>query len=72
MALLDLWRAYLQVQVHESLLAYQRVLIKRERYCLTRLGFGLIKCGADDHEGYRQYSVGIRGKDDEGDIILHR
>ena len=38
-ALLDLWRVY--VWVHKSLWAYQMVLIKGERYCLTRLGFGL-------------------------------
>ena len=29
------------------------------------------KCGADDHEGYDQYSIGTRGTDDEGDVILH-
>ena len=37
----DLRKAYLQVQVHKSLWAYQTLLIKGERYCLTRLGFGL-------------------------------
>ena len=41
MALLDLRRTYLPVQVHESLWAYQTVLIKGERYCLVRLGFRL-------------------------------
>ena len=40
-ALLDQWRAYLQVRVYKSLWAYQMVLIKGERYCLTWLGFGL-------------------------------
>ena len=39
-ALLNLRRPYLQVRVHKSLWAYQTVLIKGERYCLTRLGFG--------------------------------
>ena len=38
---IDLWRAYLQVQVHQSLWAYQTILIKGERYCLTQLGFRL-------------------------------
>ena len=36
-------------------------------------GVGLrVKCGADDHEGYQQYSVSTRGTDDEGDVILQR
>ena len=41
MALLDLQRAYLQIRVNESPWVYQMVLIKGERYCLTRLGFRL-------------------------------
>ena len=40
-ALLDLRRAYLQIRAHESLWVYQTVLIKGERYCIPRLGFGL-------------------------------
>jgi len=40
-ALLDLKRAYLQIHVHESLWAFQTVIVKGKRYCLTRLGFGL-------------------------------
>ena len=39
MALLDLRRGYLEVQVQESLWAYQTVLIKGERYYLTWLDF---------------------------------
>ena len=43
--LLDLFRAYLQVQVHESLWTYQTVLIKEERYYLMRFGFRLnVQC----------------------------
>ena len=34
-------KAYLQVHVHRSLWASQIVLIKEQRYCLTRMGFGL-------------------------------
>ena len=40
-ALLDLKRAYLQIRVYESLWPFQMVMIKRKRYCLTCLGFGL-------------------------------
>ncbi|KAK4310301.1 hypothetical protein Pmani_018120 [Petrolisthes manimaculis] len=39
--LLDLRKAYLQIRVHRSLWPYQTVLFKGQRYCLTRLGFGL-------------------------------
>ena len=66
-ALLDLQMAY--VWIHNSLWAYQTVLIKGERYCLA-VG-PQVKCGAYDHKGYCQYSVGTRGTDDEGNIILH-
>ena len=31
-----------------------------------------VKCSADEHEGYCQYSVGTREMDDEGDVILHQ
>ena len=31
----------LQVRVHQSLWSYQTVLFKGQRYCLTRMGFGL-------------------------------
>ena len=38
---LDLRKAYLQIRVHRSLWPYQTVLFRGQRYCLTRLGFGL-------------------------------
>ena len=38
---IDLRRAYLQVHVHESLWPFQTVIFRGQRYCLTRLGFGL-------------------------------
>ena len=38
---IDLRRAYLQVRVHESLWPFQTVIFQGQRYCLTRLGFGL-------------------------------
>ena len=41
MSLLDLRRAYLQVQVRESLWPFQTVIFISKRYCLTRLGFDL-------------------------------
>ena len=41
LAVLDLRKAYLQIRVHRSLWPYQTVLYKGQRYCLTRLGFGL-------------------------------
>ena len=41
MAIVDLRRAYLQIRVHESLWSYQTVIFRGQRYCLTRLGFGL-------------------------------
>ena len=37
----DLRRAYLQVRVHESLLPFQTVIFRGQRYCLKRFGFGL-------------------------------
>ena len=40
-AIVDLRRAYLQIRVHESLWPYQTVIFGGQRYCLTRLGFGL-------------------------------
>lgn len=40
-AVIDLRRAYLQVHVHESLWPFQTVIFRGQRYCLTRLGFGL-------------------------------
>ena len=30
-----------------------------------------VKCGTNDHKGYRQYSVGTRRIDNEGNVILH-
>ena len=41
MAIVDLRRVYLQNRVHESLWSYQTVIFRGQRYCLTRLGFGL-------------------------------
>ena len=38
-ALLDLWRAYLPIHIHESLWAFQTVIFKERRYCLMCLGF---------------------------------
>ena len=38
---LDLRKAYLQVHVHHSLWLFQTVMVKGQRYCLTRTGFGL-------------------------------
>ena len=40
-AIVDLRRTYLQIRVHESLWPYQTVIFGGQRYCLTRLGFGL-------------------------------
>ena len=40
-AIVDLRRAYLQIRVHESLWSYQTVIFRGQRYCLTRLKFGL-------------------------------
>ena len=40
-ALLDLRDAYLQIHVHKSLWAYQTVVWRGRRWCLTRLGFGI-------------------------------
>ena len=40
-SLLDLKRAYLQVRVQMTLWPFQTVKIGRQRYCLTRLWFGL-------------------------------
>ena len=40
-SLLDLKRAYLQVRVQKTLWPFQTVKIGGQRYCLTRLGFGL-------------------------------
>ena len=40
-AVVDLKRAYLQLHVEERLWPFQTVMIRGQRYCLTRLGFGL-------------------------------
>lgn len=40
-SIVDLRKAYLQIHVDESLWSYQTVVFKGQRYCLTRLGFGL-------------------------------
>ncbi|XP_064106974.1 uncharacterized protein LOC135215948 [Macrobrachium nipponense] len=40
-SVVDLAKAYLQIRIHESLWPYQTVYFKGQRYCLTRLGFGL-------------------------------
>ena len=41
MSVLDLRKAYFQVHVHRSLWPFQTVMVKEQRYCLTRMGFGL-------------------------------
>ena len=38
---MDLRKAYLQIHVHPSLWSCQTVVFRGQRYCLTRLGFGL-------------------------------
>ena len=38
---LDFWKTYLQVHVHQSLLLYQTVIFERKRYYLIYIGFGL-------------------------------
>lgn len=40
-SVIDLRKAYLQIRIHDSMWPYQTVLFKGQRYCLTRLGFGL-------------------------------
>lgn len=40
-AIVDLMKAYLQIHIHESLWPYQTVVFQGQKYCLTRLGFGL-------------------------------
>lgn len=40
-SILDLKKAYLQIRIHESLWPYQTMIVNGQRYCLTRLGFGL-------------------------------
>jgi len=40
-AVVDLRRAYLQLRLDRRLWPYQTVIIRGQRYCLTRLGFGL-------------------------------
>ena len=40
-AIVDLRRAYLQIHVDKSLWPFQTVKVNGQRYCLTRLGFGL-------------------------------
>ena len=40
-AVLDLRRAYLQVHIKKSLWPFQTVEMKGQKYCFTRLGFGL-------------------------------
>ena len=38
---LDLRKAYLQLRVEQQLWPFQIVMVRGQRYCLTRLGFGL-------------------------------
>ena len=38
---IDLAKAYLQIRIHDSLWPYQTVNFRGQKYCLTRLGFGL-------------------------------
>ena len=40
-AVVDLKRAYLQLHVEERLWPFQTVMVRGQRFCLTRLGFGL-------------------------------
>ena len=40
-SVLDLRKAYLQVHAHRSLWPFQTVMVKGQRYCLSRMGFGL-------------------------------
>ena len=40
-SLLDLRNAYLQVHVNKALCPFQTVIFRGQRFCLTRLGFGL-------------------------------
>ena len=40
-SMVDLAKAYLQIRVQEELWSYQTVIFQGQRYCLTRLGFGL-------------------------------
>ena len=37
----DIRKAYFQVHVHRSLWPFQTMMVKGQRYCLTRMGFGL-------------------------------
>ena len=40
-AVVDLRKAYLQLHVHQELWPFQTVVVRGQRYCMTRLGFGL-------------------------------
>ena len=40
-AIVDLRKAYLQLHVQQQLWPFQTVVVRGQRYCLTRLGFGL-------------------------------
>lgn len=40
-AVVDLRKAYLQLRLERRLWPYQTVMVRGQRYCLTRLGFGL-------------------------------
>ena len=40
-SLLDLWNAYLQIHVNKVLWLFQTVIFRGQRFCLTRLRFGL-------------------------------
>ena len=41
MTLLDLWKVYFQIRIHETLWPFQTVIVKGRRYCLMRLKFSL-------------------------------
>ena len=41
LAVIDLSKAYLQIHVHPDLFKFQVVIFQGQKYCLTRLGFGL-------------------------------
>ena len=40
-SIIDLSSAYMQLKIDEKLWAYQTVMFRGQRFCLTRLGFGL-------------------------------
>ena len=41
MSLLDLQNVYVQIHIDKALWPFQTVIFRSQRFCLTRLGFGL-------------------------------